>query len=84
MRAYRSIGPAKREGGCTSCSCFSETGPRTPWDGPPAVKCDTSGTDWRAAAGPIVAADLLNGETYDAREETPGWTSPGFRAAHLA
>lgn len=38
----------------------------------------TSGADWRAAAGPIVAADLLNGETYDARKETPGWTSPGF------
>ncbi|WP_416983700.1 alpha-L-rhamnosidase [Streptomyces sp. T028] len=38
----------------------------------------TSGTDWRAASGPIVAADLLNGETYDARKETPGWTSPGF------
>ncbi|WP_328694700.1 alpha-L-rhamnosidase [Streptomyces sp. NBC_00342] len=38
----------------------------------------TSGTDWRAAAGPILSADLLGGETYDAREETPGWTSPGF------
>ncbi|MEV8031691.1 alpha-L-rhamnosidase [Streptomyces sp. NPDC086182] len=38
----------------------------------------TSGTNWRAAAGPIVAADLLGGETYDARMETPGWTSPGF------
>lgn len=38
----------------------------------------TSGTNWRAAAGPIVAADLLGGETYDARKETPGWTSPGF------
>ncbi|MFE9879323.1 alpha-L-rhamnosidase [Streptomyces sp. NPDC005784] len=38
----------------------------------------TSGTDWRAAAGPIVAADLLGGETYDARMETAGWTSPGF------
>lgn len=38
----------------------------------------TSGTGWRAASGPIVAADLLNGETYDARRETPGWTSPGF------
>lgn len=38
----------------------------------------TSGADWRAAAGPIVAADLLNGETYDARKETPGWASPGF------
>ncbi|MFD4778003.1 family 78 glycoside hydrolase catalytic domain, partial [Streptomyces sp. NPDC058427] len=38
----------------------------------------TSGTDWRAAAGPIVSADLLSGETYDARKETPGWTSAGF------
>ncbi|MFI7503964.1 alpha-L-rhamnosidase [Streptomyces sp. NPDC049687] len=38
----------------------------------------TSGADWRATAGPIVAADLLNGEKYDARKETPGWTSPGF------
>ncbi|MFF3612054.1 alpha-L-rhamnosidase [Streptomyces sp. NPDC002580] len=37
-----------------------------------------SGSDWRAAAGPIVAADLLGGETYDARMETPGWTSPGY------
>ncbi|WP_405856686.1 alpha-L-rhamnosidase [Streptomyces sp. NBC_01515] len=37
-----------------------------------------SDADWRAAAGPIVAADLLNGETYDARKETPGWASPGF------
>ncbi|WP_371673744.1 glycoside hydrolase family 78 protein [Streptomyces sp. NBC_00289] len=38
----------------------------------------TSGTDWRAASGPIVSADLLSGETYDARKETSGWTSPGF------
>ncbi|MFD8417987.1 alpha-L-rhamnosidase [Streptomyces sp. NPDC059466] len=38
----------------------------------------TSGPDWRATSGPIVAADLLGGETYDARKETPGWTSPGF------
>ncbi|WP_128379732.1 alpha-L-rhamnosidase [Streptomyces cavernae] len=38
----------------------------------------TSGSDWRAASGPIVAADLLSGETYDARKEDPGWTSPGF------
>ncbi|GGX80222.1 alpha-L-rhamnosidase [Streptomyces fructofermentans] len=38
----------------------------------------TSGTGWRAAAGPIVVADLLSGETYDARRETSGWTSPGF------
>ncbi|MHC3467607.1 alpha-L-rhamnosidase [Streptomyces sp. 7R007] len=38
----------------------------------------TSDADWRAAAGPILSADLLSGETYDARKETAGWTSPGF------
>ncbi|MFI1732218.1 alpha-L-rhamnosidase [Streptomyces acidicola] len=38
----------------------------------------TSGPQWRATAGPIVSADLLSGETYDARKETAGWTSPGF------
>lgn len=38
----------------------------------------TSGKDWRAASGPIVSADLMSGETYDARKETAGWTSPGF------
>lgn len=37
-----------------------------------------SDTDWRASTGPVVAADLLDGETYDARRETPGWSSPGF------
>ncbi|MFJ2760880.1 alpha-L-rhamnosidase [Streptomyces prasinus] len=40
----------------------------------------TTGPDWRAAPGPIVSADLLTGETYDARKETAGWTSPGFDA----
>ncbi|MEU9187263.1 alpha-L-rhamnosidase [Streptomyces sp. NPDC048484] len=38
----------------------------------------TSGPDWRAASGPIVSADLLSGESYDARKETSRWTSPGF------
>ncbi|MFE7212231.1 alpha-L-rhamnosidase [Streptomyces sp. NPDC001698] len=38
----------------------------------------TSDAGWRAASGAIVAADLHGGETYDARKETPGWTSPGF------
>jgi alpha-L-rhamnosidase len=37
-----------------------------------------SDTDWTASTGPVVSADLLNGETYDARKETPGWASPGF------
>ncbi|MBQ0825732.1 alpha-L-rhamnosidase [Streptomyces tagetis] len=38
-----------------------------------------SGPDWRAATGPVTHADLLAGEEYDARLETPGWTAPGFR-----
>ena len=33
---------------------------------------------WRAARGPILASDLYNGETYDARLEMPGWSSSGF------
>lgn len=37
-----------------------------------------SGTDWRAATGPITLADLLTGEHYDARRETDGWLRPGF------
>ncbi|WP_371749336.1 glycoside hydrolase family 78 protein [Streptomyces sp. NBC_01283] len=37
-----------------------------------------SGTDWRAATGPVTAADLLSGEDYDARLETAGWTRTGF------
>jgi alpha-L-rhamnosidase len=37
----------------------------------------TDGT-WRTARGGIVYSDLLEGETYDARLETEGWTEPGF------
>ncbi|MFD4474946.1 alpha-L-rhamnosidase [Streptomyces sp. NPDC058471] len=37
-----------------------------------------SGPDWRAATGPVTAADLLSGEDYDARLETAGWTRAGF------
>lgn len=34
---------------------------------------------WRVSTdGPIRASDLLDGETYDARRETPGWDRPGF------
>ena len=33
---------------------------------------------WRAATGPILASDLYDGETYDARLELPGWDAPGF------
>ncbi|MFC9648488.1 alpha-L-rhamnosidase [Streptomyces sp. NPDC056937] len=39
-----------------------------------------SGTDWRAATGPVTAADLMAGEEYDARLETDGWTRAGFDA----
>ncbi|RSN44480.1 glycoside hydrolase family 78 protein, partial [Actinomadura sp. WAC 06369] len=36
---------------------------------------------WRSAVGPVQTSDLLMGEAYDAREETPGWSRPGFDAA---
>lgn len=35
---------------------------------------------WQAAPGPILANDIYNGETYDARLEQPGWSEPGFAA----
>lgn len=35
-------------------------------------------TSWQGALGPIRDADLLMGETYDARKEVPGWDEPGF------
>jgi alpha-L-rhamnosidase len=33
---------------------------------------------WRAATGPLVASSIYDGETYDARLEMSGWSSPGF------
>jgi alpha-L-rhamnosidase len=33
---------------------------------------------WRATTGPILASDLYDGETYDARLEHPGWSSPDY------
>jgi alpha-L-rhamnosidase len=33
---------------------------------------------WKSATGPILESDIYNGETYDARLERPGWSSPGF------
>ena len=33
---------------------------------------------WRAARGPILANDIYDGETYDARVELPGWSAPGY------
>ncbi|MGP3977659.1 family 78 glycoside hydrolase catalytic domain [Streptomyces sp. 8N114] len=33
---------------------------------------------WRSAAGPLLTADLLLGEEYDARKEAEGWDRQGF------
>ena len=40
----------------------------------------TDGT-WKTAYGPVVEGDLLDGESYDARREMPGWDSPEFDEA---
>lgn len=37
---------------------------------------------WRSATGPILMNSLYDGETYDARLEQPGWSSPDFDDAH--
>ena len=34
--------------------------------------------DWHAATGPILTNSIYDGETYDARLEHSGWSSPGF------
>ncbi len=41
---------------------------------------ETIATDptWKVATGPILEADMLMGESYDARLELAGWSSPGF------
>jgi alpha-L-rhamnosidase len=43
-----------------------------------------SDDSWQAATGPILASDLYNGETYDARLEIAGWSSVGFDDAQWA
>lgn len=40
----------------------------------------TDGT-WKAAYGPILEQDLLDGESYDATREMPGWDRAGFNDA---
>jgi alpha-L-rhamnosidase len=40
------------------------------------VGTDADGS-WRAHAAPVVASGIYDGETYDARLEQPGWSSPG-------
>ena len=41
---------------------------------------ETIGTNgqWRGNPGPILASDMLMGETYDARLEMPGWSEANF------
>jgi len=34
---------------------------------------------WCAATGPILLSGIYEGETYDARLEQPGWSSPGLK-----
>ncbi len=38
----------------------------------------TTDDNWKAATGPILASDIYNGETYDARLEMAGWSSPDY------
>ncbi|OMD36793.1 alpha-L-rhamnosidase [Paenibacillus odorifer] len=33
---------------------------------------------WRTSTGPLLMSELYHGETYDARLEKEGWSSPGF------
>jgi alpha-L-rhamnosidase len=35
-----------------------------------------TGSGWRVATGPILLADLYDGETHDARKARPGWAAP--------
>jgi alpha-L-rhamnosidase len=45
-------------------------------------RIQTIATDesWRARVGPILSSGNYDGEDFDAREEQPGWSSPGFDA----
>ncbi len=38
----------------------------------------TSDASWKAADGPWLEDSVYNGESYDARRETPGWETPGY------
>ncbi len=37
-----------------------------------------SDAEWKSSTGPIRMAEIYNGETYDARLEKTGWSSPGY------
>jgi alpha-L-rhamnosidase len=38
----------------------------------------TTDASWKTATGPILEADLLMGESYDARQELPGWSKTEY------
>jgi len=38
----------------------------------------TTDASWTSTPSPITANDIYDGETYDARKEHPGWSTPGF------
>lgn len=40
-----------------------------------------SDATWTVTEGPILESDLLMGESYDARRELTGWSSPGYADA---
>ncbi|MDL4774423.1 family 78 glycoside hydrolase catalytic domain [Actinomadura xylanilytica] len=67
---------------------------KTPWTAEPRLlaqlvvtytdgSAQTIATDgqWRYAEGPVRYDSLFGGETYDAREEKPGWDRAGYDAA---
>jgi len=37
-----------------------------------------SDTSWKGTTGPIRMSGIYEGETYDARQELPGWSLPGY------
>ena len=41
-------------------------------------------TSWQTGNGAILASDIYNGETYDARLEIPGWDQPECNAASFS
>ncbi|MGO8930628.1 MAG: family 78 glycoside hydrolase catalytic domain [Limisphaerales bacterium] len=41
-----------------------------------------TGPGWKADTGPVLEADFLKGETYDARLEWPGWNESGYDDIH--
>jgi alpha-L-rhamnosidase len=41
-------------------------------------------SSWKASTGPILEADILMGQTYDARKELANWSNPGINTVDWA